>query len=253
MIKTVGKSILLWFVAWLPVVVLAQDQLLDEEQAEVKLYTVEVIVFSYAENVSVGSEVFPPDVITVANPADPAPLVEIEVQPQARRHPDFIGLEPKLLGADSFTMQKLAEKFELLDAYKPVLHVAWTQPGYPQSDAIAMPVAGFGASAPGLDGSFTLYLGRFLHLVVDLSLAAADNRAEYEDEHGVVRQFEYTLSPAEGPVNFRIREDRILKNDEVRYFDHPKFGVIAKVQRVETATGSAGATSRPPSIGKAGQ
>jgi hypothetical protein len=35
------------------------------------------------------------------------------------------------------------------------------------------------------------------------------------------------------PVRFRIQENRILKNGELRYFDHPKFGVLAKVTRVE--------------------
>jgi hypothetical protein len=35
------------------------------------------------------------------------------------------------------------------------------------------------------------------------------------------------------PVYYRIQENRILKNGELRYFDHPKFGVLAKVTRVE--------------------
>ena len=35
------------------------------------------------------------------------------------------------------------------------------------------------------------------------------------------------------PVRYRIQENRILKNGELRYFDHPKFGVLAKVTRVE--------------------
>ena len=38
---------------------------------------------------------------------------------------------------------------------------------------------------------------------------------------------------AGSPVYYRIQEDRILKNGELRYYDHPKFGVLAKVTRVE--------------------
>ena len=30
-----------------------------------------------------------------------------------------------------------------------------------------------------------------------------------------------------------ISEDRIFRNGELRYFDHPKFGVLAKITRVE--------------------
>ena len=90
-----------------------------------------------------------------------------------------------------------------------------------------------------LSGSFTLYLSRYLHLVVDLTLeelrangepvaidesgfAYSDNRfgAGYDD-----------VQPS--PVRYRIQEDRIFKNGDLRYFDHPKFGVLAKITRVE--------------------
>ena len=32
---------------------------------------------------------------------------------------------------------------------------------------------------------------------------------------------------------YRISEDRILRSDEIRYFDHPKFGMLAKLTRVK--------------------
>jgi hypothetical protein len=32
---------------------------------------------------------------------------------------------------------------------------------------------------------------------------------------------------------YRIQEDRIVRNGELRYYDHPKFGVIAKITRIE--------------------
>jgi hypothetical protein len=35
------------------------------------------------------------------------------------------------------------------------------------------------------------------------------------------------------PIRYRIEEDRIVRNGELRYFDHPKFGVLAKITRVE--------------------
>jgi hypothetical protein len=35
------------------------------------------------------------------------------------------------------------------------------------------------------------------------------------------------------PVFYRISEDRILRSGELRYYDHPKFGLLAKVTRVE--------------------
>ncbi|MGB5689254.1 MAG: CsiV family protein, partial [Woeseiaceae bacterium] len=34
-------------------------------------------------------------------------------------------------------------------------------------------------------------------------------------------------------VRYRIQENRILKSGELRYYDHPKFGLLAAVIRIE--------------------
>ncbi len=41
------------------------------------------------------------------------------------------------------------------------------------------------------------------------------------------------LRPPIDSIHYRIFEDRIVKNGDIRYFDHPKFGVIAKDTRFE--------------------
>ena len=103
-----------------------------------------------------------------------------------------------------------------------------------------MELAVFGEPPEGLDGSFQLYLGRYLHLVVDLALSAPTEVEEivFVDEREFIYgdsrpQYEFEIEPEVGPVRYRIQENRIIKNAEIRYFDHPKFGVIAKVTRVE--------------------
>ena len=53
------------------------SDLLEEEVPELRRYTVEVIVFAYAEDISVGTEVFSPEVIEI-----------VEVDPLA---PDALG------------------------------------------------------------------------------------------------------------------------------------------------------------------
>ena len=60
--------------------VCAQEPLLDsdiieEAEPELRRYTVEVIVFAYAEDVSAGSELFLPEIIEVVEP-DPLALAE---------------------------------------------------------------------------------------------------------------------------------------------------------------------------------
>lgn len=231
MIRNARKSISLLLATLLPFAVLAQDELLDEGQVEIKHYSVELIVFTYEENVSVGSEVFPPEVIELG-PEELFFVEEIDVVVLARRHPDFIGLDPVMLSDDELTLHEVFEHLERLDAYNPVLHVGWTQPGYPQNDTVKLPLAGFVAPPEGFDGSFALYLGRYLHLIVDLTLTPPVAAAEYLDEDGAVQEYEYELAPLDGPIRYYLQEDRIVKNGEMRYFDHPKFGVIALVNRV---------------------
>ena len=211
-----------------PTMLFAQDELLDEEQVPIKRYTVELVVFSYQENVAVGSELFPAD--QIAEPSDE--IEEIVIEDRVRRHPDAVGLTSVFLSEEEFTMHDVVEQLELLDAYEPMMHVGWTQTGFPLQDTDALDLRVFGEPPVGLDGTFTLYLARYLHLVVDLSMDAPVEVIEIEFDDDSSYQLE-DLAPLNGPVYYRIQEDRIVKNGEIRYFDHPKFGVVAKVNRVE--------------------
>ncbi len=244
MIDMTRKLTLLLIAASLPAAVFAQDELIDEEVPVIKRYTVEIVIFSYVEDVSVGSEVFPADLIEET--VEPVDIIgEIVVEERHRRSPDMIDLHPVLLTEEEFTMQDVVERLELLDAYEPILHVGWTQPGFPREETEPMELAAFGEPPEGLNGNFKLYLGRYLHLVVDLAMDAATEVEEIPivDESvfffGDARpQYEFESEPDEGPVRYRLQENRIIKNGEIRYFDHPKFGVIAKVTRVEVAEDS---------------
>jgi len=211
-----------------PTILFAQDELLDEEQVPIKRYTVELIVFSYQENVAVGTEQFPGDQIELPSEE----IEEIVVKERVRRHPDAVGLMSIYLSEEEFTMHDVVEQLELLDAYDPLMHVGWSQAGFPLQDTDALDLTVFGEPPVGLDGSFTLYLARYLHLVVDLSMDAPVEVIEIEFDDNSFYEFEDT-APREGPVRYRIEEDRIVKNGEIRYFDHPKFGVVAKVSRIE--------------------
>jgi hypothetical protein len=56
--------------------------------------------------------------------------------------------------------------------------------------------------------------------------------ARIQNEYELIDQYGELLPP---PIRYRISEDRIMKNGDIRYFDHPKFGMIAKITRVEEA------------------
>ena len=213
----------------------AQDEVTDEV-AEIRRYTVEMIIFKYAQDVSIGTEIFPPDRPVAQDPvfddertlSEQEPLEEI---PRFYRDIDFVRLE-----ADKYTMGDILSRFRRLDVYEPIMHFGWTQKTWPDEETLPIDLDAMGRRPAGLDGTLRLYLSRFLHLVVDLELDApepqqgADSRASYGDYSSPT---EYGDLGSPGPVRYRIEEDRIFRSGELRYFDHPKFGVLAKVTRVE--------------------
>ena len=219
----------------------AQNTVLDEAVPEVRRYTVEMIIFAYADGGSAGSEIFPPDVPLVLESvpeivAMPEVVVDLEKE-TTKRHKQY---EIVMLAEKDFSLVKSYEHLQRLDAYEPLMHFGWTQPTYPDEKVEARPLSSFMTPPNGLQGELTLYLSRYLHLAVKLQLDETYGGNAPEPEALLSRnRFDdgyYNVgddAPASYPVRFRIDEDRIFRNGELRYFDHPKFGVLAKITRVE--------------------
>jgi len=222
----------------------AAQTIAEPEEAEFSRYTVEVIIFEYAEDVSVGTERFLPEVPPPGPDDVPAEgeLVFSDTDAGVAvedRLPDLGEPEFVLNAEDEFTMTDVASRLNRLDVYRPVMHFAWTQVTRPEEQTQPIDLQALAEPAEGLEGTFNLYLSRYLHLVVDLSLEqrsgladpfAIDNSVPvFSDGRGGAGYDELQSAP----VRFRIFEDRIFKNGDLRYFDHPKFGVLAKVTRVE--------------------
>lgn len=244
-------------------------------------YTVEMIVFQYREADSSGNEIFVPDKPKLLPDAEeelPADVAqntfsdlpgEIPGQAQAHgsaadtarakdQHPTRQRIELQLLGPEESTMDEIYRKLERLDAYEPIMRAAWTQTTPPKDASPAVHLRALGDPPRGLHGSVTIYRGRYLHMVVDLALdanadgerqnmTATDRLIAYGD--GRTRDYEGSAqldAVLKQPVRFRIFEDRIMKTGDIRYFDHPRFGVVARVTRPDeepAAAGDAGSVS----------
>lgn len=140
--------------------------------------------------------------------------------------------------------------------YRPLLHVAWQQPGQGADRSRAVHLERLrsqdaqtvdrGRPAPGgggypsnfvvpdplLEGTVRLRISRFLHVDVDMAFfperaaapapaqtpAAGDGAAELERQSA-----DYV----------RLRQSRKIKLNELHYFDHPLFGVIVQVSRLQ--------------------
>ncbi len=108
--------------------------------------------------------------------------------------------------------------------YRVLFHRAWRQPAYDRARAIDYPVHALADSGRNsVEGSITLIKERYLHLDVNLLLMTArgSTPALYAD------------GPGSRPA-FRLAEKRRIKSNELHYFDHPRFGMIARVTPYES-------------------
>jgi hypothetical protein len=244
----------------------------QEEVEKIPRYAVELIVFEYNDSNSADSEVFAPDKIPaedkllaeyplqeLANVEQTATTEPLVFEDQTRDLEESLpapftaeelilneistleqaGL--KVLGPSEYVLNDVYDKLVRLDAYKPLVRVAWTQETVEKELTIPIKLRRLGNAPLRLNGTVTLYLSRYLHLVVDLALDEKIARADpYASSpyYGDTRTrsayaFGYDQESQIAPIHYRIEEDRIVRNGELRYYDHPKFGVLAKITRVE--------------------
>jgi len=150
--------------------------------AENGAYQVELIIFSQAMP---NTEAFDQTASEISWPSD---LTELS----AYKKPDATTLD------DSYAA--IAKD----SAYKPIMHVAWIQPGV---GGMSSPVH-IRDSDGKLNGYVQVQQDQGLQLLVDL---------------------ERTANSGDSTVIYRLNEKRTIKLNDVYYLDHPKFGVIVKV------------------------
>ena len=257
--------------------VLLEAELADEEVVEeVRRYTVEMIVFEYADSAASGNEVFLPDEFPQEEGLKPmlprsfgdpgtnvdadAPLAidaaalseddaldfllpeEPEKEQILEEVPSHIlQTQLEVLDAEEHAMKDIYEQLNKLDAYKPIMRVAWTQATHEKDLSLPIRLRRLGNAPLRLDGNLTLYLGRYLHLVVDLTIDAESTQSGRRNYDGVryygdrrsSRNYGYGYEQETTPIRYSISEDRIFRNGELRYYDHPRFGVLARVTRFE--------------------
>ncbi|HHQ15083.1 MAG TPA: hypothetical protein ENK16_08630, partial [Chromatiales bacterium] len=125
---------------------------------------------------------------------------------------------PQPLPSEQYQMNKVVERLQRLDAYRPILHVGWIQPALPRDEAQPIQIAL--QPATSLSGELLLYKERFLHLAVRMQLGQA---LSGENRTGIDTA---AMTPAV------IDESRRLRGDKPQYFDNPRFGVLARVWKL---------------------
>ena len=251
---------------------------LETEEAPVRQYSVEMIVFEYVGSAAGTTEIFEPDIPIVdealaadvdfleglppelpddnSPPQDDLPLViDIPADDQLLEEPGSAMLPGetleeiptyesagfKLIDPADYQLRNAWNRLVDLDAYQPLMHTGWIQPTLEKDDTEPLPLRRLGDPPLRLNGAISLYLSRFLHLVVDLSLEhktpqrmiATQERVRYYGDNQSRASLSFDPEFITPSIFYRIEEDRIVRNNELRYFDHPKFGVLARITRIE--------------------
>jgi hypothetical protein len=166
------------------------------------------------------------------------PFGRLATDPSGARTAAISGLPPgfRLLRTDEYALDDAEGVIDRLGAYRPLGHAGWVQEGLDESDAVPLDIAYLGIANPR--GSLKLYLGRFLHMAVDL---------EYDVELGISGPsgFSTGLGAIERTRTYRLKSERnAFRSGELHYIDHPLFGMLMLVTPVpeeedadETATG----------------
>ena len=155
-----------------------------------------------------------------------APLTENELARHALMH--------------EFELADQAKRIGNRKQYQVVAHVAWIQPGYAEDQAIAFPLAELAGAASGLQGDITLYLSRYLHMQFNLIISEPGGAPGQESTAAYDRLLSLPISaaadqpPAPSPV-YRMDEKRRMRSGELHYIDHPYFGALTRVSKVDPA------------------
>ncbi|MEJ2601806.1 MAG: CsiV family protein [Gammaproteobacteria bacterium] len=198
-------------------------------------YRVELIVFEYGDSLAGTTEDWSDP--TAAAPAPSGEDASDETSDEAGDSRDSGLIEitddpPDLnfrpLTEADFALTEVANRLARSRGYRMLLHVAWEQPGYGRESARPLALSRLAELPDRLGGDVRLYRSRFLHLAVDLELVS-DEPASLVTP--VVSAGDDPFA-ALGPVVYRLDESRKMKSGELHYFDHPRFGVVARVTPV---------------------
>lgn len=192
--------------------------------AQTTWYTIEVIVFQHLSNDGLYTEHWPVD------PGRPAieEAVTLSTDTGADSGSTFDPNPFHLLNRSQLQLSEAAGRLKRSGGYRPLLHVAWRQPGYTRSEArtvyIHTDLPNRFRDPDGLElslshvieGTLRLSRARYLHLEADL----LHHRQVPVD------------TPTEG-ATFRLQDSRRMRSKEVHYIDHPLIGLLVLVTPYE--------------------
>ncbi len=118
------------------------------------------------------------------------------------------------LPASQFRMSNIEGALSRSRNYRPLLHIAWRQPGFGRASAQPVLIRRDGPASAGqeITGTITLSRARYLHLTADLLFGSGSSP-----------------DVAEGAAPVRLLEKRRMRSREIHYLDNPYYGILVLV------------------------
>ncbi|ORU93610.1 MAG: hypothetical protein A6F72_07370 [Cycloclasticus sp. symbiont of Poecilosclerida sp. N] len=129
------------------------------------------------------------------------------------------------LNIDQQQLHSVMRRLEKSSTYTPIAHGGWIQPLDKNSPLQTIQI-NRQAGAVQLEGTLTFHSGRYLHLDIDLQLsevAQPTSPTEY-----------LTTGVAQYSTIYRLKDTRRIRAGDSHYFDHPRFGILAIVEKIDT-------------------
>ena len=200
---------------------------------------IEIIIFEYLDHNSSGNEVFnkieenyqlEKEIPNNQNQEDTSievglltsefKEVSISLVPTARQ------IALKISQRKSLNMSAIYNRLNRLRVYEPVIWGGWEQRLTNEQNAFPVNLRSIKNTLGKFDGNIKFYesSGGRLRLSVDIEMYEKIEISANESDGELYEQLINT---------YKISNDKEMRYDELRYFDHPKFGLIAKIQKQE--------------------
>lgn len=184
----------------------------DESEPAPQWYSIEYIVF---ENNPLGQQAVEPWTKEPFLMPDNSIILDNELE----------GKTFSSLAIDQQQLHGVFNRLEKLSSYTPILHGGWIQPVKEKAPLEPIQII-HQADALQLEGTLTFHRGRYLHLDINLQLSEVTN-TDFNDNF-------LTSSFIQAPTLYRLKETRRVKTTDTHFFDHPRFGVLAVIEKIDS-------------------
>ena len=165
-----------------------------------------------------------------SQPATPAavntPPTERDIFTQALAEFEQILVDQSLTALDDLRLETEVKLINRRRHLRPILHLSWIQVPTDRDSLVPLTIAA-PESSPRVFGTLGLSLGRYLHFAADLSYQPPAVAWRPLPAHAQPTSFD----PNVGYIHFR--ESRRMRSGELHYLDHPKMGIIVRVDPVK--------------------